>query len=410
MKKKFLGALLSFLLIFLCAFNLTACASVPPADPIGDADKLTATEWTNLLNTTDFSLMQGYSISMDSDSKGFMLDFYGDDYKVFNQVLNRDPNYDENDSNQNHDNYYRKNISGVTTTYQRVVKYFDTDTLKTTWETNSINKNKYDSNVKDVLDLITYVKNNQSKFTAGNYNVSDGKLPGYKLNIAGSEVETTINNILTLMGLGSRLVDFIFVHKSSSSLSVVYGTNDIITISFNCNRVSAYDFKLITDSIKNNTKMTTGDTADSSYSIFHVTDAGYHTEYPNHPDTNTHPKHIYAEKQNNDSYLAYVKVNGEWTTMLLNDYESTLEASFRINTGNIENKQDYFYWGENKIYIKDSYTYTEGGVTYTYSDVVINIDENNNVTSMTWTVTSPNAVENKTITPTNDTITFPVVE
>lgn len=410
MKKKFLGILLSFLLIFLCSFNLTACAPVPPADPIGDADKLTATEWNNLLNTTDFSLMQGFSISMDSESKGFTLDFYGDDYKVYNHILNRDPNYDENDSNQNHDNYYRKNISGGTTTYQRVVKYFDTDTLKTTWETNSINKNKYDSNVKDVLDLITYVKNNQSKFTPGNYNVSDGKLPGYKLNIAGSEVETTINNILTLMGLGSRLVDFIFVHKSTSSLSVVYGTNDVITISFNCNRVSSYDFKLITDSIKNNTKLTSGDTADLSYSIFHVTDAGYHTEYPNHPDTNTYPKHIYAEKQNNDSYLAYVKVNGEWTTMLLNDYQSTLEASFRINTGNIENKQDYFYWGENKIYIKDSYTYTEGGVTYTYSDVVINIDEDNNVTSMTWTVSSPNAVENKTIVPTTDTITFPVIE
>ena len=95
---------------------------------------------------------------------------------------------------------------------------------------------------------------------------------------------------------------------------------------------------------------------------------------------------------------------------MLSGYEELLNNSFKSNTGNIENRQQYFYWGENKIYTKESYTYTSGGVTYTYSDIIINIDENNSVTSMTWTMTTPNAILDVTLNPTTDQIVFPVVE
>ena len=96
--------------------------------------------------------------------------------------------------------------------------------------------------------------------------------------------------------------------------------------------------------------------------------------------------------------------------MILTGYEDLLNSSFKSNTGNLENRQQYFYWGENKIYTKESYTYTSGSVTYEYSDMVINIDENNCVTSMSWTMTTPNAILDVTLSPTTDEIEFPVVE
>ena len=42
--------------------------------------------------------------------------------------------------------------------------------------------------------------------------------------------------------------------------------------------------------------------------------------------------------------------------------------------------------------------------------MVINIDENNCVTSMSWTMTTPNAILDVTLSPTTDEIVFPVVE
>ncbi|MBO7219335.1 MAG: hypothetical protein J6V40_05115 [Clostridia bacterium] len=407
MKKKILSFMLSLLFILPCAFVLAACGETPPPDSIDEIDKLSAAEWNALLNDKDFGLTQGMQMS---ETKGLVIEYYGDDYWLFNNIADRDPRYDESDNNQNHDNFYRKNVSGGNTTYQRVVQYFDTDTLTSTWEVNSINAAKYDSNVKDVKDLINWVKDNQSKFTEGNFNVENGKLPGYKLDIAGSGAEDIISNVLTVMGLEARLVDFMFVHKHSKSLTISYQTTDIFSIHFNYNRVSTYDYKLVMDSLKSNVKMIAGEETDDDYSIFHITDAGFHIEYPNHQDTDTSPRHSYIAKLEDDTYLTFYKVADNWNTMILTGYEDLLNSSFKSNTGNLENRQQYFYWGENKIYTKESYTYTLGSVTYEYSDMVINIDENNCVTSMSWTMTTPNAILDVTLSPTTDEIEFPVVE
>ena len=407
MKKKILSFMLSMLFILPCAFVLNACGKTPPPDSIDEIDKLSAAEWSALLNDKDFGLTQGITMS---ETKGLVIEYYGDDYWLYNDISDRDPRYNESDNNQNHDNFYRKNVSGGNTTYQRVVQYFDTDTLTSTWEVNSINESKYDSNVKDVKELINWVRDNQSKFTEGNFNVENGKLPGYKLDIAGSGAEDIINNVLTVMGLEARLVDFMFVHKHTKSLTISYQTTDIFSIHFNYNRVSTYDYKLVMDSLKSNVKMIAGEETDDDYSIFHITDEGFHIEYPNHSDSSTSPKHSYVAKLEDDTYLIFYKVDDAWDTMILPGYEELLENTFKSNTGNIENRQQYFYWGENKIYTKESYTYTSGGVTYTYSDIIINIDENNSVTSMTWTMTTPNAILDVTLNPTTDQIVFPVVE
>lgn len=399
--------MLSLLFILPCAFVLAACGETPPPDSIDEIDKLSAVEWNALLNDKDFGLTQGMQMS---ETKGLVIEYYGDDYWLYNDIADRDPRYDESDNNQNHDNFYRKNVSGGNTTYQRVVQYYDTDSLTSTWEVNSINATKYDSNVKDVKDLINWVKDNQSKFTEGNVNVENGKLPGYKLDIAGSGAEGIISNVLTVMGLEARLVDFMFVHKHTKSLTISYQTTDIFSIHFNYNRVSTYDYKLVMDSLKSNVKMIAGEETDDDYSIFHITDAGFHIEYPNHQDTDTSPRHSYVAKLEDDTYLTFYKVADNWDTMLLTGYEELLSSSFKSNTGNLENRQQYFYWGENKIYTIESYTYTSGSVTYTYSDMVINIDENNCVTSMSWTMTTPNAILDVTLSPTTDEIVFPVVE
>lgn len=423
MKNKLLSIILALFMIIPCAFALTACNK--PEEPDISSGQITETEWKEEIRNDDFELNYGNYMAQFIGSNGtyipYWLELYNDDYLINDGAI-------ENGSQQR---YYYKNASGTETTYQQIEEKYDHDTHTWYWDINSIDEATYGNNINDVLAVINYIHDNQSKFSYGQHSFDGGasSFVGYKLTIADSEIATNISNIETQMRLTDYATEWILVQKYIDSvyISFMKGTDQIFRIYFGDISVFDYTYENMFNSMTNYTLVGGPSETDVDYCNIEFTADGFHVYFPNRGTMHS-DKEFYAKDNGDGTFTKYTPDNaGGWTTSPLteNTYNETLNGTIKMYFGNIQDvsKAYYFRWKDGKIVNavdfngnEHTFTMSIGKYTYTYSNYEISVDVNNQITQMTWnmqihdsSINADSLVYNLTLTTGNTTIEYPQV-
>ncbi len=274
------------------------------------------------------------------------------------------------------------------------------------WLAEEVNQNVYDSNISNYKQLINYIKNNYSKFEFGEHKFDKGNgffssWTGYTLNVAGSEIETLVNNIKTDTDLEDYSIDLIWVQKPFGSNALYihlmddqngqrydvmsidfdnHGKTDVFSYKYDTafNSLNSYELRIASQS--------TEDPVDNGEIKFE--NGSFHRYFPKNGN-NQASKEIYLQNENNETFTIYTPDNnGSWTASATNklDYDIKFKSEIQIFFGEMEKQNSIFTLDNGKFVSTREYTWELGARTYTYSNIQIILNENFEITNITWNV------------------------
>lgn len=359
MKKKIFSLMLACCLAISCLCVLASC-STPPDEP-WKQDAIAENVWKNYLSTDKFYLANGVNTDINDT---YILHHVNGYYTV------RGVNYQDN---------YKAVCDGTNTSYQQVIKGNLAD------EIVDITQAEYDAKIDDVKDVVAFVKDNQSTFTFYDDNGS-GR---YKLNLAGSEIENTVNNIKNQMGLTNYTIDYInAAYYVYSGFSIDCWNNEgqhVLNITFPKTTFSFF-MEDITSAMTSYTIKGGPSTTDLAYAEVQITPDGFYRNLPNQdPSAKLYGKLI-SEGTNAGKYIVYS--NGTWSSPFDKTYyNDTFFTPFvKCYFGNMLTTGEYRFNDDGDLVRTTNCSLTITRYVYTYSNIVIDLNEYNQIIGVNWNV------------------------
>lgn len=395
MKKKFLTFILLICMVFSSVFIFNACN---PIDPVSEWEKqwiINEQDWKKSVTTDYFTV---YNEDFSNRLGNYALVYSNNVYylSTFNKEI---------------DGIYVKETNGANI---NCFKVDNTDYQQTT----TISENDYNCNVQGYINVLSFIKNNRSKFT------QDGLMYRYDLN--GSEQELIA--IKDKIGLQTIRFGYVGLTDGSGRFQIQASLNcgdAWLAIYFNTHVLNSrhgVTLKYVFDKTMlgfSNFTLTGGPSVtDVDYCEMKVTESGFYAHYPN-KGTNQSDKERYVKDNDDNTYTVYVPNNSNgWNTSIINTYEfnEMRKQIIGIYIGEINSKVSEFAFEGNKIVSKTGYTFEMGKNTFSYYDIEILLNENSEMLSMTWkmkihdkSINADSLEYNLTLTVGNVTIEFPNV-
>ena len=408
MKKKILSFLLAIFMLIPCAFALTACDknSTPDDEPNGT---MSETYWKESITPTVFSV----SSYENEDINRVQIDVNGNIYKKKTET--RDTG--------DHKEFYKTYIKRNDNTYKLATMGSDTSYK---WQAELITAEQFDANynanVTPFTELLTYLKNNFSKFTFVS-NEFDG---WYELVINGSEIEEKVAVVKQIMNVSTIETTRISAQNFYDGLRITLENDDnpyVINFWFN---VPIFDYLYLFNSVTNYT-ISAGENSQTDYCVTKVTPNGFMQYYPNSSDgvgSSAICGKLITDGDNAGEYQVYARQGSAWVVSSVpqeadyykeytfDTYVSKFFADYtqQFNPRNT----DLYIVNSNSLKFKDSYTFTCRRWTHTYKDLTITINENYEISSFTLQVSTHDSATNTdtefipvSISVGNTTIDFP---
>jgi len=413
MFKKIGKYLLSAALVFTSVFAVAGCGKDDGDDERLKEYQVTEQQWKDGIDANCFETDYGEYVKQNLTNGAFnyILNYYGDDYRLRSTFAST-----QHEGSESVDlEYYKTND-----TYQ-TAKY-DYGTSGWGWYVNDITSEEYNSNVSKFIELINFVDNNYSKFQFGEYQFDGGySLTGYKLNLAGSELETLITDILSQMKLSSYSVDNILVQyidpsrggvgvETGITISLMNGKEQIAAI--NKFKEAPIFYYLIETAISNVESYTiVNNSNDVNQITIEVDSTGFHVVAQSGEE--------YLKDNGDGTYTAYVKNGNTFTSYNYNDdytYETEYKKYVTAHIHTLLEPRNNFEVVDGKYKIRNT-TNTNSGTKYEYyfTNIEITLNSNNEIEKMTWdykvhdkSINEDSPVYQITLTP-GTTITYPTV-
>ena len=413
--KKFFKFLFSFMLATPMVFALTACGPKerPPQDVEG---KISEGQWKELIYENQFQIEYGgYFIKHQlTEIDKYSISYYNGDYCIYDETLNF---LDYNGYNK----YYYKNTNAGNNTYEIVVGKWNNGCE---WNTQAVDATEYESNISDIVSILNFIENNQSKFSTETD--ERGKM-FYKLAIANSEIENNILNIKTQMRLTQYNIDNIEVENWGDNeypnivITLKENNNDIIFVRFDNVKFFKDNYERMFNGLTNYTITGGPSQTHIDYVEMKIADNGMFFSNPNAEnnfETNYY-KEFYTKDNGDGTYSRYIPTeNGGWEEQNYpeNIYTSNLNDTINLYLGGVnKDKFSYFNWLDGKAVMRlEEITVQKGRFTYTYSNYEITINNKYEIVSMTWEMVlhdslydTDSEIYNMTLTAGNTTIEYP---
>lgn len=313
--------------------------------------------------------------------------------------------------------YYVKNDDSSLTSYKTTTK-----TDEGWSDLTDITAADYNGKCAAIIDFMAYLKSNYNEFT---FSDTD-----YVLNQSGLDsVKSNVAQIVNIFNLERDEIRFdlqkVQIYKQRVSLGsqkyneytvrLVDDNDDIrlsITVKDVASKIAMYKYDYAFANLNNYTVELLDD---SSRSCYDVIEDGIRVSSTFYEPVSTSEVFYYHDMQNDDYYYYYKNEKGNFEKVLLTGkamYESALNVLYLEAFP----FADHYDWlNGTKTRLTGSGNYVRGSTTYYFNDVVLNFDDDGNITGGTWKVyftigSVSSVVSNVTLTTGNTTIAYPPVE
>ena len=365
MKNKLLSIILALFMIIPCAFALTACGETSKEE--WEKDAISESFWKSSISTNTFYVENGEA-TKGSNENTYILHYINGYYYV---------------RGSNYENKFKKVVEDSITTYQKVTEGMNG------YEGQTITETAYNENLSNYYSLLDYIKNNQAKFTF----YEDNGSGRYKLNISGSEIETLAKSIRTQTGLTAFNMDYIVVGiYAYDGFAISFWNNDgqhVLVLKFPNSTFSYYLYDMV-QSMGSYTIKGGPSATDVNYVEIKVTEEGFYRVSPNQ-DQNVAGRAIcgkyISSGDNAGKYQVWSSNGTAWTTDVVTaDYyiDTFYKPLVSCFTGNIFTTGEYMinYLGD--LYRTMPCSQSVNRYVYNYSNVMIDINQNNQIVKATW--------------------------
>lgn len=365
MSKKLLLTLTVIACVLCCVLGLVACNNDDDSIPDGLRERqISQTQWENTISDKYCRIY-----NTDPDIGGqFNMRWFNNLYTV----------------NEFSDVMYQKTSDNSGTSYTKI-QYNKYEEGERYIKTPVSEDEYYASHIDAYQQVLTFIKNNYDKFEfvhddkKGNSNaMAYGK---YRYVLSGNEQDLDKASEINLKEIQ---VENMSVYGENELRGYLHFDNKCYTIYFT---TSPFDYTVYNafETLTNYTIVGGPSTTDADYAEIEIAQNGFHVHYPNR-GTTPYDKEFYFEKVG-DEYAQYRPDSSyAWTRSPATEstYNTTLDGITLLYLGLISEKASDFNVVDGKLVSKNEISREQGKYVYTYSNIVIELNDDGTLSSMTW--------------------------